>query len=356
MTTLTWAAAILLLSGASAAQETFPGPDFVLHDKDLKSQKGGMVLGPSSSDGKGGTRGSFAFYGGSSLIQLSSLSFSSDGKTLVVGSTPGRVDVWDVENQKKLRTLEGGTTVALSDDGRLLAKDGNGIEIWDLVTGKLTKRIPWTVMTSEPGVQHTVDKLMFNTSRTLLNVTANGMVDSVYDVSSGQLVTTLTDTQGARFSADGAWLVGGNAKHLIVWSTKDWSKVHDFPNGPDYVTRIAVSPNADFVIVGGPKSARLVRLNSGEEVARVGNGYTNFAAFNESGKVIFTYTGEGFGVWDLSGKRYCFAKDLGNGSMAISANGQWLASGIVNGVNSVNVWKLESALVNCRVPSEKNSQ
>jgi len=130
-------------------------------------------------------------------------------------------------------------------------------------------------MTSEPGVQHTVDKLMFNPAGTLLNVTANGMVDSVYDVSSGQLVTTPTNTQGAQFSADGAWLVGGNAQHLAVWNTKDWTKLHDFPNGPEYVTQIAVSPGADFVIVGGPKSARLLRLSNGDEVARVGSGFTN---------------------------------------------------------------------------------
>jgi WD domain, G-beta repeat len=235
-------AVILLLAGVSAAQQTppqgpstpnlFPGPDFILRDKNVKSQRGGLVLGPPSSDGKGGTKGSFAIYGGPSLIQVSSLAFSGDGKTLVAGSTLGRVDVWDVRDRKKLRAFDGGTTVALSADGRLLAKDENGIEIWDSVTGKLTKRIPWTVMTPEPGVQHTVDKLMFNPAGTLMNVTANGMVDSVYRVSSGELVTTLTNTQSARFSADGTLLVGGNAKHLIVWNTEDWSKLHDFPNGP----------------------------------------------------------------------------------------------------------------------------
>jgi len=145
--------------------------------------------------------------------------------------------VWTcgTSRSEKRRTLEGGTTVALSADGRLLAKNGNGIELWDLAGGKLMKRIPWTVMTSEPGVQHTVDNLMFNPAGTLLNVSANGMVDSVYDVSSGQLVTTLANTQRAQFSADGAWLIGGNAKHLIVWNTKDWSRLRDLPNGKNAI-------------------------------------------------------------------------------------------------------------------------
>lgn len=110
--------ALLLAQDKTAAPQvavkSFPGPDFVLRDKDLKPQKGGVVLGPMESDGKGGTKGSFAIYEGSSLIQVGSLSFSGDGEILAVGSTPGRVDVWDVGNGKKLRTMEGGTTVALT--------------------------------------------------------------------------------------------------------------------------------------------------------------------------------------------------------------------------------------------------
>jgi WD40 repeat protein len=212
-------------------------------------------------------------------------------------------------------------------------------------------------MTSEPGVQHTVDNLMFNPAGTLLDVNANGMVDSVYDVSSGQLVTILANTQRAQFSADGAWIIGGSAKHLIVWNTKDWSKLRDLPNGPDYVARIAAFPQSDVVIVGGPKGARLLRLSTGDEVAKVGNGYTNFAAFNDNGTiVVFTYTSEGFGVWDSSGKRYCSAPDVGNGTTAISPNGQWLAAGIVDGANSISLWNLQNALAACGVFFDKKTQ
>ena len=347
--------ALLLAQDKAAAPQdavkSFPGPDFVLRDKDLKPPKGGVVLGPMESDGKGGTKGSFSIYGGSSLIQVGSLSLSGDGKVLAVGSTPGRVDLWDVDNRKKLRTLEGGTTVALSSEGRLLAKDGNGIELCDVATGKLEKRIPWVLKTSKPGVQNTIDNLVFNPAGTLLDVTANGEDDSVYDVSSGQLLATLTNTQGAQFSRDGAFLIGGNAKHLIVWNTKDWSKASDLPNGPDYVTRIAVFPPKDLVVVGGPNAARLLRLSSGEELAMVGAGYTNFAAFNQSGTLIFTYTSRGFAVWDTSGKQYCSRPDIGNGTVALSADDRWLAAAPVNGGTTVMIWNVQNALDVCGVPA-----
>ncbi len=346
---------LLLAQDKTAALQgvikSFPEPDFVLRDGDLKPQKGGVVFGPVESDGKGGSRGSFAIYGGSSLIQVGSLSFSGDGKILAVGSTPGRVDLWDVENRKKLRTLKGGTTVALSADGRLLAKNGNGIELCDVATGKIEKRIPWAIMTSEPGVQNTINNLVFNPAGTLLDVTANGKDDSVYDVSSGQLVATLTNTQRAQFSRDGALLIGGNAKHLIVWNTKDWTKVSDLPNGPDYVTAIAAFPEKDLVVVGGPKVIRLIRLSSGKEIAKLGIGYTNFAAFNQSGTLIFTYPGSSFAVWDVSGKEYCSRPHIGNGTVALSPDDRWLAAAPVNGGTTVAIWNIQRALDACGIPA-----
>jgi WD40 repeat protein len=342
-------------AAAPQAVKSFPEPDFILRDKDLKPQKSGVVLGPMESDGKGGTKGSFAVYGGPSMIQVGSLSFSSDGKLLAAGSTSGRVDVWDVEKRTKLFTLAGGSTLALSPDGRLLAKDGNGIEICDVRAGKLIRRIPWSITTSTPGVQRTIKELGFNAAGSLLEVSSNGENDLVFDVSSGQLVATLTSTQQGQFSRDGTAFVGGNAKHLIAWSTKDWSKISDAPNGPDYVTQIAALPEKDLAVVGGPKNARLVHLGSGEEVAKVGSGYTNFAAFSQDGTLVFVYTSGGFGVWDTTGKQYCNKEDLGNGTVALSSDGHWLAAAMVNGGTSVAIWNLKSVTGVCGGPAPMTS-
>ncbi|PYT98256.1 MAG: hypothetical protein DMG38_15965 [Acidobacteria bacterium] len=339
-------------SPGQGAPKVFPGPDFVLRDKDLKPQKSGMVLGPPQSDGKGGTKGSFAIYGGGLQIEVSSLSFSGDAKLLAVGSTPGSVDLWDVENHKKFRTFEGGSSVSLTMDGRLLAKDGNGIEIYDLASGQVIRKIERPTKKTD----NTIQRLEVDPTATFLDVTANGEDDLVYDVSSGKQLATLTDTKHASFSRDGALLIGGNSKHLIVWRTKDWSKVSDFPNSHGYVTAIATFPEKDLVVVGSSEMARLLRLISGEELARVGTGFTHFAAFNESGTLIFTYTSEGFSVWDSSGKRYCSKPHIGNGTTAISPDGRWLAGGIVHGANSINVWNLQTALAACGVAPDKKSQ
>lgn len=139
-----------------------------------------------------------------------------------------------------------------------------------------------------------IKKLGFNAAGNQFEVSSNGEDDLVFDVSSGQLVATLKNTQEGQFSRDGSVFVGGNGKHLIAWRTNNWSKVSDVPNGPDYVTQIAAFPEKDLAIVRGPNSARLIHISSGENVAKVRSGYTNFASFNQDGTLVFAYTSGGF--------------------------------------------------------------
>lgn len=323
----------------------FPEPDYVLGDRDPKTQKGKVVLG---SDGKGGT--TFAVYG-SAEVKVSSLSFSGDGKLLAVGSTPGRVDLWDVDTRKKLHTIMCGSTVGLSADGRLLVKDGKdggGIELYDFATGTLRATIPRILKRAE----NTVEKFAFSPDGNLLAVTVNGDDDMVYDVRLGKLLTTLPNTKFAQFSNDGSLLIGGNTRHLIVWSTRDWSKVRDLPRGPDYVRQIAVSLERDLVVVGGPKVALLQRLSSGEEIARLGEGFTNFLSFNASGALVLTYSGSsGFVVWDTSGRPYGASQKMGS-ALALSADGRWLADASPTIAGAVRIWNMRSALGVCGAAEE----
>ena len=107
-----------------SSTKPFPPPDFTLHDASRKEEKPRTVLGPMTTDKEGKTSGSGAVYGGSSMIQVSSLSFSADGKLLAVGSTPSIVDVWDVEKRQKIRSFDYGSTLRfLRTDVALLRLD-----------------------------------------------------------------------------------------------------------------------------------------------------------------------------------------------------------------------------------------
>jgi WD40 repeat protein len=360
--------AVVLLSGILFAQEqettpqnsarSFPGPDFVLHDEDAgphaNTQDPSVVFGPIESDGHGGAQGSGATYGGSvsvnggaDMVLVTSLSLSGDGKILAVASLPGHIDIWDVENRKKLRTLDGGSEVALSFDGNLLADDSNGIELYDVTSGQLIKEISWAP--TESGDK--IEGFLFSPDGTLLDVRGNGVDDKIYEVSTGRLLATLTGTQKAQFSQDGSLLIGADYRHLVVWTTKNWKKVRGLPNGPDYVTAIAANPQENLVVIGGPHSARLLRLSTGKEIAEVDLGFINFAAFSRTGRLLLTDGENGFAVWDVSGAQYCSRARLGNGVTALSANDRWLASAPQGGGTAVAIWNVQTALDACGVPA-----
>lgn len=327
-----------------------PDPSFTLQDPDFKPQAPHTVVKINKNSGSGPVRGTFAVYGGLP-VEVSSLSFSGDGKLLAVGSTPGRVDLWDMESHRKIRTFDGGSAVSVSMDGRLLANDGKGIEIYDVASGQLLRKIERPAKKTDTTIQ----RLEFNPTASFLVVTANGEDDVVYDVCSGKLLATLIDTKRACFSRDGSLLVGGNYQHLIAWRTKDWSKVSDFPNSHGYVTAMAALPEKNLVVIATSQLARLVRLSSGEELATVGNGFTHLAAFDRSGTILFTYTSSVLAVWDTRGKRHCERADVGNGTMALSPDDRWLATGVVDGGPSVSVWKVQDIARLCSGPGSADA-
>jgi WD40 repeat protein len=74
----------------------------------------------------------------------------------------------------------------------------------------------------------------------------------------------------------------------------------------------------------------------------------SFAAFNPTGRLVFTNSKEKFAVWDLSGSLYCSAPDIGY-HIAYSADGRWMAASEA-GDATVRVWNLRKALNVCGIP------
>lgn len=318
------------------ASSGLPKPNFVLHDKKLHAEKPHMSLNPN---------GTFAMSAGTSLIDVSSLSFSADGKVLAVGSTPGIVDVWNVETKQKIRAFDGGAAVALSPDGRILEKAGDGIETVDMASGKVKRKIPWSSgMGSE---DHTIQSMSFNPSGTQILVASNGQDLKVFDVGDGALLATLTNTTRGAFSLDGSLVVGGDNGHLMMWNTTNWEVVRDLPNGSGYVTAVAADTAKDIGVIGGSKSARLLKLTTGAQLGLVGDAYTTFAAMSNTGSLIFTYTSHGFGIWDATGRLRCLKPGDSYSAMAVSPDNHWLAAGPSNQLTDVAVWDLREIIAGC---------
>lgn len=313
-----------------------PKPSFVLHDKNLHSEKSHTILSPN---------GSFTVSPGTSMIEVSSLSFSADGKLLAVGSTPGIVDVWNVETRQKVSAFSGGTAVALSPDGRILEKDGNGIEIIDMSSGKVKRTIPWS--SGIGSEDHTIQSVSFNPSGTQILVASNGQDLKAFDVDIGAHLATLTNTRRGTFSPDGSLVIGGDYRHLMTWNSTNWEVLRDLPNGHDYVTAVAADPAMDIEVIGGPKSARLLKLTTGAQLGIVGDAFTNFAAISNTGSLIFTYTSHGFAIWDATGQLRCLKPGNSYYTMAVSPDNHWLAAAPSNQLTDVAVWNLAELTAAC---------
>jgi WD40 repeat protein len=324
------------LSLNQAEASGLPTPTFVLHDKNRRPQKPHATLG---SDG------SFTMSAGTSMIQVSSLSFSSDGKLLAVGSTPGIVDVWNLETKQEVRAFEGGTAVALSPDRRILEKDGKGIELIDMASGRVERTIPWT--SGMGATDHTIEDVTFDPTGTQILVASNGQDLEVFDVTNGALIATLTNTRRGTFSPDGSLVIGGDYRHLMTWNAKNWQVVRDLPNGPDYVTTVAADPAHDIEVVGGPNSARLLKLTTGAQLGTVGDGFANFAAISSTRSLIFTNTSRGFAIWDSTGRLLCLKHDDGYGTIAVSPDNRWLAAAPSNQLTDVAVWDFSTLIAGC---------
>ncbi|MGB8686247.1 MAG: CHAT domain-containing protein, partial [Microcoleus sp.] len=145
-------------------------------------------------------------------ISVSSVSFSTDGKTLASGSYDKTIKLWDVTTGKAIRTLLGHSdvvsSVSFSTDGKTLAS-GSGdktIKLWDVTTGKAIRTLQ--------GHSKMVQDVSFSPDGKTL---ASGSYDNtikLWDVATGKEIRTLkghsNQVLSVSFSPDGKTLASGS--------------------------------------------------------------------------------------------------------------------------------------------------
>ncbi len=165
-----------------------PAPDLVL--------RGPATSGKAHTDVRmdGDGHGTIAVFGSpDSMIQLSSLALSGDGRFLAAGATPGTVDLWDLPGRKLLRTFDGADVASLSRDGSLLAT--SAISILETASLKERCQAKWQNLSGS----ETVSRMHFSPAGDLLAITANGLPISIYETRTCTRVTSLDRTRDGDF-------------------------------------------------------------------------------------------------------------------------------------------------------------
>lgn len=141
----------------------------------------------------------------------SSFAFSFDANILAVGTSNGRIYLWDPLTAKELRRLDGHTnhvySVAFSPDGKTLASGGQDytFRLWDVATGNL---VHW--LTGHRG-----------------------------------------QVNGVAFSPDGRWIASaGQDKTVRLWEVASGTEAARYEGHQDAVRPILFAPNSRILASG----------------------------------------------------------------------------------------------------------
>ena len=205
------------------------------------------------------------------ISQIWSVAFSPNGRHIissgsdVLGGNVARL--WDTNNYRELRTLEGAYRAAFSPDGRYIATcDKSDVKIWNSQNGQLLQIFS--------GHRDPVDSLAYsNNGKRIVSASEKQII--IWDVERGRKLRTLSANwgrynmiQSVSFSLDDRYIVSGSAGsnsfgngfngRIIVWNAENGRIVRDFKNLNTFnIYSVSFHPNGKYILSGsGDKTVR----------------------------------------------------------------------------------------------------
>ena len=175
------------------------------------------------------------------------LDFSPDGKLLAVRNPGGRIQVWDVQTHRSLRTFqtEGQGAVLFHPDGkRLILANGPAIDIVDAMTGARLRQLQ-----------------------------SNDRV-----------------TKRVSLTADGRTLASSHYSSVCIWDLRAMSQLMAYP--AEYVSGVVIAPDGSFFVywIGNRAPLHRVGIPTGEELDNLNVGgylsYFTSAAVSPDGQCL----------------------------------------------------------------------
>ncbi|MCC6235315.1 MAG: WD40 repeat domain-containing protein [Verrucomicrobiales bacterium] len=279
---------------------------------------------------------------------ISSLSFTSDGKTLLTGSWDKTVRRWDVTTGAWLPPgVQIGDTdqaLAITADGRRFATGGAlGVKVWDFATGELLRSL-------EGHVSALTTARWSPSGDLVLTGDSRGRV-SLWEVATGRLVRTFNVPEAslasADFSPDGETLLlavhpASGGSRMELWDARSGQFLRTVGSSPVAVWEAQFSPDGSRIAAAGGRAYVWATSTGQEEFAFPERGLPLYAlawapdgswlAAGGAGKIVRR--------WDLATgeERGAFEGHLGPvDDIAVSRDGTRVATTASNDPN-VLVW------------------
>ncbi len=185
------------------------------------------------------------------------IAFSPGGKELVSMYNGIALAVWNPNTGAQMHTLDTENeliqNIAYSKDGKMLSGGGfmGIVKIWDMESHQLIKKFTGHV----GGIYGTC----FSPDGKLLASCGMDQTVRIWDVASGKELQKIEGHQiivsDVKFSPDGKYLASASwDKTIKIWSTTDWSLLHTLKGHSNMITTIDFSSDGRFLASGAGNS------------------------------------------------------------------------------------------------------
>ncbi len=284
------------------------------------------------------------------LVSISSVAFSPNGKFLATGDADGKTYLWQVEDGKLLFTCIGHSSsvksVAFSPDGQTLASgsDDQTVKLWDVLKGECLKTLH--------GHSNWVRSVAFSPDGQILASGSEDQTVKLWDVHTGECLKTLQGNtnrvRSVAFSPDGQTLASGSEKQTVkLWNVLNGERLKILQGHSNWVRSVAFSPDGQILASSSDdQTVKLWDIRNGK-CLRTLLGHTNrvwSVAFSPDGQILASGgDDQTVKLWDVHTGE-CLTTLQGHSnrvmSVAFSPDGQTLASGSEN--QTVKLWDVHN--------------
>lgn len=228
----------------------------------------------------------------------------SPKRPLALSASRGfQIEVWDLKNKVKLRTLKGHKSPVRAlafDPGGVLAISGSEdgeVHLWNVESGNLIHSFRGHKGTLR-GVAMAPD------GQRIAAVGANGQL-CIWDVTSTELLAELSSSQSklsmVAFSPKQKQILVANERRVDIWNWQERSLLRSFTSRRSVFRKVCFSPNGRQLFTGSDRSLKIWNIEDGQLIRKIRaqSGPLSDFAVCEQGRLLLSADSQFLSLWDL---------------------------------------------------------